>query len=184
MWVTLISGATIVVMPRMTATDPGAFGSFLKSHNVTVTFVTAALFQIIAFADPSAFSSLRHVFNGGDAANEHQNPIRDSGIRGEIYIGGPQQSLGYLNWPNKTSQSFVHLERRMLGLQGEGTVRLYRTYDCIWIALTWRILLRCVDLSARRGARGFLTTAEEVLGRRLGIQSLQPMYSHVILHSI
>ncbi|KAF3013821.1 putative secondary metabolism biosynthetic enzyme [Penicillium rubens] len=188
MWVTLISGATIVVMPRKTATDPGAFGSFLKSHNVTVTFVTAALFQIIAFADPSAFSSLRHVFNGGDVANvramrtvldngppqylwntygptecttlatmvevtieeasrerisigravgetvlvlldEHQNPIRDSGTRGEIYIGGPQQSLGYLNWPNKTSQSFVHLERRRLGLQGEGTVRLYRTGD-------------------------------------------------------
>ncbi|KAJ5480266.1 hypothetical protein N7530_005775 [Penicillium desertorum] len=188
MWVTLISGATIVVIPRKTATDLGAFGSFLKDHNVTVTFVTAALFQIIAFADPSAFSSLRHVFSGGDVANvramrtvldngppqhlwntygptecttlatmvevtmeessrerisigravgetvlvlldEHQNPISDSRTRGEIYIGGPQQSLRYLNWPNKTRQCFVHLERRKLGLPGEGTFRLYRTGD-------------------------------------------------------
>ncbi|CAG7979510.1 unnamed protein product [Penicillium nalgiovense] len=68
-WATLISGATIVMMPRKTATDPGAFGSFLKSHNVTVTFLTAALFQFIAFSDPSAFSSLCHVLNGGDVAN-------------------------------------------------------------------------------------------------------------------
>ncbi|KAJ5164746.1 Male sterility NAD-binding [Penicillium coprophilum] len=61
--------------------------------------------------------------------DENQNTIRDSGRRGEIYLEGSQQSLGYLNRLYETSQSFVYLARKRMGFPGEGAVRLYRTGD-------------------------------------------------------
>ncbi|GES57740.1 non-ribosomal peptide synthetase [Aspergillus terreus] len=68
-WATLLSGATIVAVPRRIATDPGAIASYLQEHQVSVIFITAALFRITVSACPSAFSSLRHVLMGGDVAN-------------------------------------------------------------------------------------------------------------------
>ncbi|KAH8805395.1 putative NRPS-like enzyme [Xylogone sp. PMI_703] len=70
-WVTLLSGATIVAIPRDTATDPGALRLFLKDpqFRVTVIIITAALFEIIAFTTPVTFKGLRHVLTAGDVAN-------------------------------------------------------------------------------------------------------------------
>ncbi|KAJ5474747.1 hypothetical protein N7475_004313 [Penicillium sp. IBT 31633x] len=68
-WATLISGATVVSIPRQVATDPGALPSFLKEHRISVIIITAALFEIVAFSCPSAFSTLRHVLTAGDVAN-------------------------------------------------------------------------------------------------------------------
>ncbi|KXG52110.1 Male sterility, NAD-binding [Penicillium griseofulvum] len=249
-WVTLISGATIVVVPREIATDPGAFGGFLKSHNATVTFLTAALFQIIAFTDPFAFSSLRHVFTGGDVASVHamrsvlengppqnlwnsygptecttmvtmaritleetsreritvgrpigstvlvlldedQNTIRDSGRRGEIHIGGPQQAFGYLNMPYETDQFFIHLEKKKIGLPGEGSIRLYRTGDMA----EWRDTTYLLDFIGRTdnqvkhaGFRVDLGEIEHALLTHRGVQSVvvvrQPPISESGTHSL
>ncbi|RHZ54412.1 non-ribosomal peptide synthetase [Aspergillus thermomutatus] len=249
-WVTLISGATIVVMPRGVATDPGALRRFLESQEVTVTIITAALFQIIGFTDPAAFSSLRHVLTAGDVANvramravlqggppqhlwntygptecttlttmfevtleetskerisigkavgdmelvlldEDQKPIHDSGRQGEIYIGGPQQSAGYRNRPDETNQCFVHLNRKDLGLPGEGTVRLYRTGDMA----EWRAGTDVLDFVGRvdnqvkhGGFRVELGEIERVLLSHGGIQSAvvvrQPPLSEDGMHAL
>nr|XP_001401480.2 NRPS-like enzyme [Aspergillus niger CBS 513.88] len=84
-WATLLSGATIVVVPRHIATDPGAIASYLQEHQVSVIFITAALFRIIVSACPSAFSTLRHVLMGGDVANVQA--IRS------VFEHGPPQHL-------------------------------------------------------------------------------------------
>ncbi|KAI2788138.1 hypothetical protein POX_f08525 [Penicillium oxalicum] len=68
-WVTLVAGATIVTIPRQTATDPHAFPSFLEDRGVTIIITTAALFEIIVFACPTAFHNVRHVLTAGDVAN-------------------------------------------------------------------------------------------------------------------
>ncbi|KAJ5172812.1 non-ribosomal peptide synthetase [Penicillium capsulatum] len=188
-WVTLISGATIVCIPRQVATDPHGLSSFLKEHRVSVSFLTAALFEIIAFACPSVFSTLSHVLLGGEAPNtramkkvleqgppihiwntygptecitmttmfevtleeangprisigrpigdmevflldENQVPISEYGKPGEIYIAGPQQSLGYLNRPRENETYFVPIPARNLGKHDDtGVIRLYRTGD-------------------------------------------------------
>ncbi|PYI02049.1 acetyl-CoA synthetase-like protein [Aspergillus sclerotiicarbonarius CBS 121057] len=67
-WVTLIARATIVVVPRRIATDPGAMRSFLREHEVTVLIITAALFNLVA-SDRGAFHTLKHVLTAGDVAN-------------------------------------------------------------------------------------------------------------------
>ncbi|KAL4897487.1 hypothetical protein BDV59DRAFT_208351 [Aspergillus ambiguus] len=82
-WVTLLSGATIVAIPRRIATDPGVISSYLQEHHVSVIFITAALFRITVSASPSAFKTLRHVLMGGDVANVQA-------IRSVLEKGPPQ----------------------------------------------------------------------------------------------
>ncbi|PLB49644.1 NRPS-like enzyme [Aspergillus steynii IBT 23096] len=68
-WATLLSGATVVTLPRKIAVDPGELPSFLQEHEVTVIIMTAALFEITVFVSPAAFHTLRHVITAGDVAN-------------------------------------------------------------------------------------------------------------------
>ncbi|RAK95228.1 non-ribosomal peptide synthetase [Aspergillus ibericus CBS 121593] len=67
-WVTLIARATIVVVPRPTATDPGAMRSFLRAQEVSILIITAAWFNLVA-SDRGAFQTLKHVLTAGDVAN-------------------------------------------------------------------------------------------------------------------
>ncbi|KAF7594370.1 hypothetical protein BBP40_009351 [Aspergillus hancockii] len=69
-WVTLIAGATIVVIPRHVTIDPNALSLFLMEHGVTIIVITAALFETIAFSFSKAFQTLRHVLTAGDVANK------------------------------------------------------------------------------------------------------------------
>ncbi|GLA78715.1 hypothetical protein CBS63078_11146 [Aspergillus niger] len=187
-WVTLVAGATVVVVSRDIATDPGALPAFLRDEAVTVLIITASLFQIVSTRDPSAFASLRHVLTAGDVASvramkmvlehgapqhlwntygptecttlatmfevtsteterdrisiggavgdmevfllgEDGQPVRVTQRQGEVYIGGPQQSIGYRNRPGETQCRFVNVKRCHLGQDQSGTVRLYRTGD-------------------------------------------------------
>jgi amino acid adenylation domain-containing protein/thioester reductase-like protein len=70
-WATLLAGATIVVVPKHIVTDPKRLEGFLKDpeHQVSVIFMTAALFEVIGLNSPTAFQGLRHVLTGGDVAN-------------------------------------------------------------------------------------------------------------------
>ncbi|KAL4875949.1 hypothetical protein BJY04DRAFT_232080 [Aspergillus karnatakaensis] len=70
-WVTLLSGATIVVIPRSIVSDPGALPSFLRENQVTVSIIPTALFNITAKVSPSAFRCLRHALVAGEAASPH-----------------------------------------------------------------------------------------------------------------
>ncbi|KAI2863858.1 hypothetical protein CBS63078_11150 [Aspergillus niger] len=84
-WATLLTGATIVAIPRRIATDPGAINLYVQEHQVSVIFITAALFRITVSACPSAFSTLRHVLMGGDVASVQA--IRS------VFEHGPPQHL-------------------------------------------------------------------------------------------
>ncbi|RAL11780.1 acetyl-CoA synthetase-like protein [Aspergillus homomorphus CBS 101889] len=61
--------------------------------------------------------------------DEDQNPIHESGKQGEIHLGGPQLTPGYLNRPQENKERFLNLSREDLGLPGKGKVRLYKTGD-------------------------------------------------------
>ncbi|KAL4796664.1 hypothetical protein BDV19DRAFT_388165 [Aspergillus venezuelensis] len=68
-WVTLLSGATIVVIPKLTVTDPFGLHDFIKEHCVSVMILPKALFTIVANACPSAFKEIRHVLVCGEPMN-------------------------------------------------------------------------------------------------------------------
>jgi amino acid adenylation domain-containing protein len=66
--------------------------------------------------------------------SEHGRPVPD-GFAGELFIGGPGLSPGYENRPDARVERFIGIERRRLGLEGAGTIALYRTGDRVrWMA--------------------------------------------------
>ncbi|KAJ5474949.1 NRPS-like protein biosynthetic cluster [Penicillium sp. IBT 31633x] len=68
-WVTLLSGATVVSINKELVTDPSRLKAFLESQGVTVMMLSVALMEILVFEEPSIFQSLRHVLSAGDIAS-------------------------------------------------------------------------------------------------------------------
>ena len=66
MWVTLLCGATIVVVNKTTLLDPFAFSDCLHHCGITTLFITTALFNLTALACPRAFSGVHNLLTGGE----------------------------------------------------------------------------------------------------------------------
>ncbi|KAE8131577.1 hypothetical protein BDV38DRAFT_16376 [Aspergillus pseudotamarii] len=97
--------------------------------------------------------------------DEDKKPIVDCGRRGEICIGGPQQSTGYLARPSETENSFIHLRKQDLGIprdNDDDLIRLYRTGDIG----AWQSESRCLDFLGRSDTqikfRGFRVELGEI----------------------
>ncbi|WP_424921284.1 amino acid adenylation domain-containing protein [Streptomyces sp. wa1] len=66
-WAPLLNGGRVVVAPAG-ALDAPALEDVVSRHGVTALFLTTALFNVVAEADPTAFAGLRLVAAGGEAA--------------------------------------------------------------------------------------------------------------------
>ncbi|MFD8799309.1 amino acid adenylation domain-containing protein [Streptomyces atroolivaceus] len=66
-WVPLLSGGRVVVAPPGVLEAP-VLRDVVDRHGVTALFLTTALFNVVAEADPAAFAGLRLVAAGGEAA--------------------------------------------------------------------------------------------------------------------
>ncbi|MFE4454561.1 amino acid adenylation domain-containing protein [Streptomyces sp. NPDC056796] len=66
-WVPLLNGGRVVVAPGGVLDAP-ALEDVVRRHGVTALFLTTALFNVVAEADPAAFAGLRLVAAGGEAA--------------------------------------------------------------------------------------------------------------------
>ncbi|KAB8068236.1 hypothetical protein BDV29DRAFT_199523 [Aspergillus leporis] len=68
-WAALLSGVTVVTVPKVIITDPATLGQFLVTTRIKTMIIPTALFNIIALNAPTSFRSLRHVLVGGEAVN-------------------------------------------------------------------------------------------------------------------
>ncbi len=84
-WGALLNGACLVIAQREVALSPSDFARFLRQRKITAAFLTTALFNQIASAQPDAFRNLRHLLIGGEAADPRR-------VR-EVQEGGPPQRL-------------------------------------------------------------------------------------------
>ncbi|SPE63311.1 putative Phenylalanine racemase (ATP-hydrolyzing) [Verrucomicrobia bacterium] len=66
-WGALLNGAQLIGISRDAVLSPREFARELREKRITVTFLTAALFNQIASEAPGAFESLRTVIAGGEA---------------------------------------------------------------------------------------------------------------------
>ncbi|MGW1185478.1 amino acid adenylation domain-containing protein [Streptomyces drozdowiczii] len=66
-WVPLLNGGRVVVAPGGVL-EAHAVREAVERHGVTALFLTTALFNVMAEADPAVFSGLRVVAAGGEAA--------------------------------------------------------------------------------------------------------------------
>ncbi|KAF5855481.1 hypothetical protein ETB97_009116 [Aspergillus alliaceus] len=70
MWVSLLSGATVVPIPKTTLTDPFGIKDFLKAQEVTVMIITTSLFNaIMMHSSPDVFGPIRHMIVAGEVPN-------------------------------------------------------------------------------------------------------------------
>ncbi|CAI7652281.1 unnamed protein product [Penicillium viridicatum] len=222
-WVTLLSGGTVVHIPKSTIKDPVCFAAFLKDARITAVILPCALFTAVSASAPSAFQSLRHVVSAGESPSsqamrrvlssdgppgnlwngygptettclstlhrvalqetesesisagmpfgdtvlhlldEDRKPIVDDGSPGEICIGGPGLSAGYLNHPEANAEKFIEIELSKSEDSGQvEVVRLYRTGDIgMWKGLPKRLYyVGRVDLQVKR--QGFRVELEEI----------------------
>ncbi|MEU1470613.1 amino acid adenylation domain-containing protein [Streptomyces sp. NPDC005761] len=67
-WVPLLNGGRVVVAPSGVV-DARTLHDMVHRHGVTALFLTTALFNMVAEADPKAFAGLRMVAAGGEAAS-------------------------------------------------------------------------------------------------------------------
>ena len=68
-WGAMLNGVRLRIMSRNTALAPERLVSEIRSAGVTTMFVTTALFKAIISERPDAFSSVRHLLTGGEAAD-------------------------------------------------------------------------------------------------------------------
>jgi len=66
-WGALTSGATLVGLAKETVLSPVEFKGAIAEQQISVMFLTVALFNQVAQAEPDAFAPMRYLLVGGDA---------------------------------------------------------------------------------------------------------------------
>nr|WP_303047190.1 non-ribosomal peptide synthetase [Bacillus pseudomycoides] len=65
----LLNGATLVLIPQETALDMKALSGYIQSENITVSFMTAALFNALVDLELSCLKGMRKIIFGGEKAS-------------------------------------------------------------------------------------------------------------------
>lgn len=95
MWITLLCGATIVVVKKATLLDPLAFSECLHGYGITTMFITTALFNLTALGYPRAFSGLKTLMTGGEVFS--LNAMKS------VFEQGPPERLFHVYGPTECS---------------------------------------------------------------------------------
>ncbi|MFC6340282.1 amino acid adenylation domain-containing protein [Pseudomonas karstica] len=70
-WGALLNGASTVIIPKKVLLNIHDFQEELAHRKITIMFITATLFNLIATTFPGAFRSFRYLLVGGEALNPH-----------------------------------------------------------------------------------------------------------------
>jgi amino acid adenylation domain-containing protein/thioester reductase-like protein len=115
-WSSLLSGSTIVVVPRQVVIDPLAFRDFIAEYHLSVIFLTTSLFNATALACPTAFQNVRELLTAGEVAS----PLA---MRTVLESGGPPERLWNTYGPTETTTfstiqlvTFEEAQREKIGI--------------------------------------------------------------------
>ncbi|MEU6556630.1 amino acid adenylation domain-containing protein [Streptomyces sp. NPDC046915] len=99
-WTTLTAGARLVGLAKDTVVDPGRFEKAVREHDISVIFLTTALFNLIARERPAAFAPLRTVLFGGEACDPRR--VREVFAAGAperlLHVYGPTEATTFATW--------------------------------------------------------------------------------------
>ncbi len=100
LWAALLNGAELVVVPPSVLLSPAALADFLRRQQISVFFVTTALFNQIAAEQPDAFASLRCLIFGGEAADPRAvRRVLQAGPPRQLFNAyGPAENTTYTTW--------------------------------------------------------------------------------------
>ena len=99
-WAPLLNGATLVNIPKETILSPKLLASYLCEQQITIFFLTTALFNQIAGTVPNAFSSLRYLLFGGEAASARwvAEVLEHGAPENLLHMYGPTESTTFTTW--------------------------------------------------------------------------------------
>jgi amino acid adenylation domain-containing protein len=101
-WGALLTGGTVVGIPRNVVLAPAAFAERLRSERISTLFLTTALFHLMARETPDAFRGLTDLLVGGEVVDPRaMAAVLHGGAPARLAnIYGPTESTTYaLTWP-------------------------------------------------------------------------------------
>ncbi|HEY2740310.1 MAG TPA: amino acid adenylation domain-containing protein, partial [Thermoanaerobaculia bacterium] len=104
-WGALLSGATLVGVPRETLLSPADLAVFLAAERIDVVLLITAPFNQVAQQAPEVFAVLRTVLFGGEAADPGavRRALASGGPERLLHVYGPSENATLSTWyPVKT----------------------------------------------------------------------------------
>ncbi|GHE14136.1 non-ribosomal peptide synthetase [Streptomyces alanosinicus] len=141
-WTTLTAGARLVGLDKDTVTDPGRFQDAVRAHDISVIFLTTALFNLIARERPAAFAPLATVLFGGEACDPRR-------VR-EVFAAGAPERLLHVYGPTETT-TFATWHQVTEPAEGDRTIPIGRP-----IGATTAVVVDTEDIPVAPGGTGEL----------------------------
>jgi pristinamycin I synthase-3/4 len=100
LWGALLTGATVVVLPRETTQSPSVLASALREQHINTLFLTTALFNQIASEMPQAFSGLRELLFGGEVVDPQcvRQVLSQAAPARLLHVYGPTENTTFSTW--------------------------------------------------------------------------------------
>lgn len=100
-WVTLLSGGCVTIVPHEVVLDPLGFAKRIRSDRIDFMFLTPALLAVTVNAMPDAFARLHTLLTGGEAMNLQT-------IRAMFQHGAPQRLVNVYGPTETTIYCLYH----------------------------------------------------------------------------
>ncbi len=99
-WGALLNGACLVVLPKETVLSPLELKRAIAKQQISVLFLTTALFNQMAQSVPGAFASLRYLVFGGEASDAQSvKRVLEHGKPKHVLNGyGPTEATTFTTW--------------------------------------------------------------------------------------
>jgi len=99
-WGALLNGAALVVVGNDDVVSPVGYARMIHEQAITAAFLTTALYQQIAAADPTALAPLHTLMFGGEQLDPRLTAaVLDHGAPGRLlHVYGPTESTTFALW--------------------------------------------------------------------------------------
>ncbi|GBD54546.1 non-ribosomal peptide synthetase [Microcystis aeruginosa NIES-298] len=99
-WGALLNGAKIIIIAKSVLLSPQELALSLKENQISVLFLTTALFNQLANLVPQAFSSLRCLLFGGEAVEPKwvQEVLEKGAPQRLLHVYGPTENTTFSSW--------------------------------------------------------------------------------------
>ncbi|MGA9381328.1 MAG: amino acid adenylation domain-containing protein, partial [Phormidium sp.] len=99
-WGALLNGGKIVIINKSVLLSPSELAASLRANQISVLFLTTALFNQLASAEPQAFSGLRCLLFGGEAVDPlWVKEVLDKGAPQKLlHVYGPTENTTFSSW--------------------------------------------------------------------------------------
>lgn len=99
-WGALLNGAKLVGITKDVTLSPQKFAAYIREQEISVLFLTTALFNQLASLVPSVFSSVQHLLFGGEAVDPRwvKEVLLNGPPRRLLHVYGPTENTTFSSW--------------------------------------------------------------------------------------